>query len=275
LKELERKDGKGQRRDAENAEKRGYWGAGEEGLDTRIALGKMREGNCGGAWCWWSDGLRLLYVLVLVGVGWFGDVGSGCGLLAFREIVGVGASDGCLRGGRDGWWLGDWAFAGVNVSSGRIRRGRIGGGGLGGEIGRVGEGEGVVEHAGPGVVVVMEFGFGFDGGDGVEEYPGDTGEDSGVAGRDAVLGEGGEDFAEDVVDVGGGVKVPGERGGKLGAEAAAFEELLLIAGMKETQAGAADAQHTAAAAIGKGKAAEVGLCGVRTFCGHLEALFRK
>ena len=99
---------------------------------------------------------------------------------------------------------------------------------------RVGEGDGVVDHARPGVVGVLELGFGFYGGERLEEELADVGENGGGAGSDAALGEGGEDFAQDVVDVGGGVEMAGERGGKLRTEAAAFEQLLLIAGVKET-----------------------------------------
>lgn len=88
-------------------------------------------------------------------------------------------------------------------------------------------------------------------------------EGSGFARRDAVLRDGGKEFAEDVVDVGGGEEVAVEGGGDFVAEALGLEELKLLAGMEGAEnrmVGAA--QHAAAAAVGKLKLAGRGdACG--------------
>ena len=64
----------------------------------------------------------------------------------------------------------------------------------------------------PGVETQGFLDFFLDFGEGLEEELGDVGEGDGIAARDASLGEEGEDFSEDVVDVAGGFEVAGERG---------------------------------------------------------------
>lgn len=85
----------------------------------------------------------------------------------------------------------------------------------------------------------------------VEHELGDVSESGGVARRDAVLSEGGEEFAEDEVDVGGGQELPGDGGSELGAEALGFEELQLFASVEKTKGGMiVVAGQTAAASVG-------------------------
>jgi hypothetical protein len=61
------------------------------------------------------------------------------------------------------------------------------------------------------------------------------GEGGGGALGDAVLGQGGEDFAHDVVDVGGGQEIAGEGGGHFRAQAVGFEELVLGVGVEKAE----------------------------------------
>jgi len=85
------------------------------------------------------------------------------------------------------------------------------------------------------------------------------GEDGGFARRDAVLGDGGEEFAEDVVDVGGGEEIAVEGGGNFVAETLGLEELELLPGVEGTEEGMSrGAQHAAEAAVGKVKLALLG-----------------
>ena len=84
----------------------------------------------------------------------------------------------------------------------------------------------------------------------------EEGEGGGFARRDTVLGDGDKEFAEDVVDVGGGEEIAVEGGGDFVAEALGLEELKLLPGMEGTEGrmGRA-AQHAAAAAVGEVKLA--------------------
>jgi len=94
----------------------------------------------------------------------------------------------------------------------------------------------------------------------------DIGEDGGVAGWDAVLGRGGEEFAENEVDVRSGHELAGEGGGEFGAEALGFQELHLIAGVEETEGRVGVAtEHAAAATVGSLELAAVGI-GKRSLC---------
>jgi hypothetical protein len=109
-----------------------------------------------------------------------------------------------------------------------------------------------------------------DQGDGLEKKLADVGEQGGVAGRDAVLGDGGEEFAEDVVDIGGGVEVAGERSGDAFAEAFGFEELALGAGVEDAQGWVIlVAGHAALAAVGEREVAEMGIVGSGSFSSRL------
>ena len=115
----------------------------------------------------------------------------------------------------------------------------------------------------------MKFVFVLDITEGVEQEVADVSEDGGVAGRNAVLGEGGEELAEDKVDVGGGQEVAGERSGELGTESLGYEELLLLAGVEEAEGGMVlIAEHATLAAVGERELAEMGVRGSRAFSGH-------
>ena len=70
---------------------------------------------------------------------------------------------------------------------------------------------------------------------GREAYLAEIGEGSGGTLGDAVLGQGGEDFAHDVVDVCGGEEVAGEGGRHFRAQAVGFEELVLGVGVEEAE----------------------------------------
>src|SRR5206468_2653897 len=98
------------------------------------------------------------------------------------------------------------------------------------------------------------------------------GEGFGFFDGDAVLGQGGEDFAEDVVDVGGGEVVAGERGGEFGADALGLKALALFARVEGAQAGMiAMTKHAAAAAVGVGEMAKTVIGSVGTLV-HSENL---
>jgi hypothetical protein len=87
----------------------------------------------------------------------------------------------------------------------------------------------------------------------------EVGESGGFARGDAVLRDGDEKFAEDVVDVCGGEEIAVEGGGNFAAQALGLEELKFLPGVKGTEGrmvGAA--QHAAAAAVGKWKLAARG-----------------
>jgi hypothetical protein len=150
----------------------------------------------------------------------------------------------------------------VEVRSGS---GRIGGGGVerfGGESveGGIGEAGGIVEHVVPRLVLICERVFLLEIGEGVEHELADIGEDGGVAGWDAVLGRGGEEFAENEVDVRSGHELAGEGGGEFGAEALGFQELHLIAGVEETEGGmGVVTEHAAAASVGSLEMAAIGV----------------
>ncbi len=93
--------------------------------------------------------------------------------------------------------------------------------------------------------------FTFYAGDGLEEELAEVAEGGGRLARDAFLGESGEDFAEDVVDVGDGVELA-RKGGKLGSELVGFEKLLFFAGVKDAESGMAFLSgHAAGAAVRK------------------------
>jgi hypothetical protein len=128
-----------------------------------------------------------------------------------------------------------------------------------GEWRRAGEGGGVGHRFSPLVKFVLEAKLLLHEGDRGEHDLAEVGEVGGFAGRDAVLGDGDKEFAEDVVDVGGGEEIPVEGGGNFFAQALGLEELKLLPGMEGTEGrmGRA-AQHAAAAAVGKLKLAARG-----------------
>ena len=75
----------------------------------------------------------------------------------------------------------------------------------------------VVHQPHPGIAGEAEIGFAGDIGHGVEHDLAEVAEGGGFLLGDAVLGQCGEDFAEDVDDVGAGDEVSGEGGGKFRA----------------------------------------------------------
>jgi len=145
-----------------------------------------------------------------------------------------------------GFWLGE---------SGEIFRGGVGIG----EGGRGGEGGGIVEYLAPVLKFVAEGKFLLHVGEGREHDLAHVSEGDGFAKGNAVLRGSSEDFAEDVVDVGGGEEIAVEGGGNFAAQALGLEELQFLPGMEGTEGrmGRA-AQHAAAAAVGKLKLAARG-----------------
>jgi hypothetical protein len=126
-----------------------------------------------------------------------------------------------------------------------------------------------IEQFAPGLEAVANFGFAGDLGHGVEPDLAEIGEGGGLFLGDAVLGEGGEDFAEDVDYVGAGDEVAGEGRRDFGAQLAGFQKLEFGLGVEGTQLGMFGmAKHEAAAAVGEWELAEfvVGLIGA--FFGH-------
>jgi hypothetical protein len=118
----------------------------------------------------------------------------------------------------------------------------------------------------PDFVRVVEREFFLDGGDGVKKKLADVREDGGVARRNAVLGDGGEEFAEDMVDVRGSEEIPVVGGGDFCAEAVRFAELEFFAGVEETEGRVIVVTgHAAAAAVNELKLAtsrdtRIGIC---------------
>jgi hypothetical protein len=79
---------------------------------------------------------------------------------------------------------------------------------------------------------VLELEFLLQEGDGGEESFAEVGEVGGFAKGDAVLGDGDEEFAEDVVDVGGGEEIAVEGCGDFFAEALGLDALEFLAGVE-------------------------------------------
>jgi hypothetical protein len=143
------------------------------------------------------------------------------------------------------------------------------GGGVG-EGGRRGERGGSVEGFGPLLEFVGEGELLFDVGEGGEQDLAEVGECGGFAEGDAVLCGGDEEFAEDVVDVGGGEKIALEGCGDLGAQALGLEELELFAGVEDAEAGmGGGAEHAAGAAVGELEFAAWGDSGAGICVGHV------
>jgi len=68
--------------------------------------------------------------------------------------------------------------------------------------------------------------------DGLEKELAEVSEDGGVASRETVLGNGGEELAENVVDINGGEVFAGGRSGDLPAQLIGLNELALGAAWK-------------------------------------------
>jgi len=90
----------------------------------------------------------------------------------------------------------------------------------------------------------------FDAGYGLEEELAEVAEGVGGLAGDALFGQGGEDFAEDVVYVRDGVEFAG-KGSELDGQLFGFELLLLFACVVDAERGMAlFAKHAAGAAVG-------------------------
>src|SRR5271167_4714217 len=116
-----------------------------------------------------------------------------------------------------------------SFSFGGVWSDRFGGafdGGVGvGERRRVGEGGGVGYHFCPMFIFVLEGELLLYEGDGGEQGFAEVGEVGGFAKGDTVLGDGDEEFAEDVIDVGGGEEIAVEGSGDFFAEALGLKAL--------------------------------------------------
>lgn len=142
--------------------------------------------------------------------------------------------------------------------------------GLGiGEGGRSGEWRGIVQDFDPVLGLVPERKLLLHVGEGGEHDLARVGEDSGFAKGDTILGDGDEEFAEDVVDVGSGEEIAVEGGGNFIAETLRLEALQFLPGMEGAE-GRMDrsAQHAAAAAVGKLKLAARGNTSAGILVGH-------
>jgi len=126
-----------------------------------------------------------------------------------------------------------------------------------------------VDEVAPEIVILGVDDFILDFRDGVEKELAEVSEDGGVAHRETVLGDGGEELAEDVVDVDGGEVFAGGRRGDLPAELLGFQELALGEGMEDAESGVALlAEHAAFASVGELEPAEMGMIGGGAFFGH-------
>ena len=158
-----------------------------------------------------------------------------------------------------GVWIGEFGevfVGGIGVSEG----------------GRGGEGGGGVEDFLPVVELVGEGELLFDVGEAREHDLAQAGEGEGFANGDTVLGDGDEEFPEDVVDVGGGEEVAVEGDGDFVAEALGLDELEFLAGVEGAEGGMGRvAQHAAVAAVGELELAaeSVGGAGIRVDHGRL------
>lgn len=114
----------------------------------------------------------------------------------------------------------------------------------------------------------------FDVGEGGEHDLAHVGEGEGFADGDAVLGDGDEEFAGDVVDVGGGEEAAVEGGGDFVAEALGLEELKFLAGVEGAERGMGRvAQHAAGAAVGELELAAESVAGAGICVGYERLLF--
>ncbi len=126
----------------------------------------------------------------------------------------------------------------------------------------VGETLGLHIHFDPMLMGVGHIELGLEFVKGEEQKFADEGQVGGIAGWDAVLGDGFEEFAEDEIDVRGGHEPAGKRGGKFGAEAIRFDDLPLGTSVENTEGGMILlAEHAARAAVGERELAERGFVG--------------
>ena len=122
-------------------------------------------------------------------------------------------------------------------------------------------GDGFADHAVIGAAIVggpQEFVSHV--GDGLKKELAEIGEGGGIAGGDAAVGQGFEDFGQDVVDVGAVVEVAG-KGGEFLAELVGFEELFFLADVEGAKGGMAfHAKHAATATVGELAFTEIVAC---------------
>jgi len=131
-----------------------------------------------------------------------------------------------------------------------------------GVAGWIGEPDGLVFHGLPLLEVVFEAVFVFEVAEGDEEEFADESEVGGGAGRDAVLGDGLKQLAENEIDVGGGHVLAGDGRGELGAEQIGFDDLAFGAGVEDAERRVIClAQHAAGAAVSELELAERALVG--------------
>jgi len=147
-------------------------------------------------------------------------------------------------------------------------------GGVGvGEGGRSGEGGGGVEDFVPVLEFVLEGELLFDVRERGEHDLAHVGEGEGFADGDAVLGDGDEEFAEDVVDIGGGEEIAVEGDSDFVAEALGLELGEFLAGVEGAERGMGRvAQHTAVATVGELELAAERVGGAGNCVGHVGLL---
>jgi hypothetical protein len=140
----------------------------------------------------------------------------------------------------------------------------------GGDGRGIGERDGVPAHFFPSLKIVLKIEFALELVEGAEQEFADEGEVSGVAGRDAVLGDSLEEFAEGEVDVRGGHESASESGSEFGAKAIRFHDLALGASMENAERRMIVlAKHATGAAVGERELTERGFVGRDTGTGML------
>jgi hypothetical protein len=140
---------------------------------------------------------------------------------------------------------------------------------VGGKSGRIGRVQDIVDELTPGVCAAGVDDLVLRDGDGVEEKLAHESESGGVAGRKTVLGDGGEEFSEDVIDVDSSKEFTGRRLGDVGADGFGLEKLALDASMEQAERGVAVlAEHAAFAAVGEMELAKMRMIGGGAFFGH-------
>jgi hypothetical protein len=132
----------------------------------------------------------------------------------------------------------------------------------GGDGRGIGERDGVPAHFLPSLKIVLKTEFGLEFVEGAEQEFADEGEVGSVAGRDAVLGDSLEEFAEGEVDVRGGHESASESGSEFGAKAIRFNDLALGASVENTERRVIElAKHATGAAVGERELTERGFVG--------------
>lgn len=132
----------------------------------------------------------------------------------------------------------------------------------GGDGRGIGERDGVPAHSFPSLKIVLKTEFALEFVEGAEQEFADEGEIGGVAGRDAVLGDSLEEFAEGEVNVRGGHESASESGSEFGAKAIRFHDLALGASVENAERRMIVlAKHATGAAIGERELTERGFVG--------------